>query len=204
MFTSIRSWHLAIGLLIVASFAPCAYADIVSIDTAKKCSGPSDPACNNGAAFSLQSVENGTTTLSSFYPGTTTQGFYLLQNDSSSVVTSFTFTLSGPALPSNHFLTCQVNGAFGGDSCSMTGSLGTVGTGAKYGPSGLLLPVTFTFSGFSLASGQQLEFTFASFGQNDTTSTTVPEPPALILLLVSAAAVMLGGVYIRSRSPRSV
>ena len=199
MFRSVRSWHL-ISLVAVGLLAPCANADIVSLGSAKSCSGQNDPACNHGQAYSLQSILNGTTSLSSFYSGTTTQGFYLVQNDVSNLLSSFSVTLTGSALPANHFLTCQVNGYFSGDTCSITGPSGTVGTGAQYGPIGQL-PATLTFSGLSLASGQEFEFTFASFGQNDTTTALVPEPPEWMLLLVSSGAVIVGGIYIRFRRP---
>lgn len=224
MVRSIRSWQLVALLVVgVAVLSPFAVADIISIQTYKNCSGPTDPACNNGQAFSLESIINGTTSLSSFYPGTTTQAFYLVKNDVSAGLPSFSFNLtgrqvfpsrleqlkgkkkkkSGPALPSNHFLTCQVNGFFSGDSCSISGPSGTVGTGAQYGPPGLL-PATITFSGLSLPLNGELELTFASFGQNNTTTapTAVPEQPESAFLLV-IGLMILGGMAIRFRTVQS-
>lgn len=191
MGKSIRSRQLVVLLALLVLASPFVAADIIGIASFKNCSNATDPACNHGQPFSLQSIINGTTVLTSFYPGTTTQAFYLVQNDVSAGLPSFSFNLTGPALPSNHFLTCQVNGAFAGDSCSITGPSGTVGTGAQYGPPGLL-PATITFSGFSLAANQKFELTFASFGQNTVTA-QVPEPPELALLLVTGF-VILGAV----------
>jgi len=167
-------------LVVVLVAAPFAAADIISLETFTNCSGPTDPHCNGGQAFLLSSILSGATTLTAFFPGTTTQAFYLVKNDVGSPLTSFSFVLSGPALPSNHFLTCQMNGGFAGDSCSISGPSGTVGTGAQYGPPGLL-PATFTFSGFSIASNGLFNIKFASFGQNNLT-TPVPEPATLALL----------------------
>jgi hypothetical protein len=177
MLKAVRYWQVMVLLLTELVTAPFAAADILGIQNATACSGPTDPHCNAGQPFSLQSILNGTTSLSAFFPGTTTQAFYLVRNEVSNSLTSFSFNLTGPALPSNHFLTCQVNGGFAGAACSISGLSGTVGTGAQYGPPGLL-PATFTFSGFTLTNGQLFNIQFASFGQLNTT-TTVPEPARL-------------------------
>ncbi len=179
---------IAFMVLLVVGFVatPFAAADIIDIQNASACSGLTDPSCIGGLPISLSSILSGAISLTAFFPGTTTQGFYEVKNDTGGTLTSFSFLLAGPALPSNHFLTCQTNGGFAGDSCSISGASGTVSTGAQYGPPALL-PAIFTFSGFSIPTynpttgAGTFQIRFASFGQNNFT-TAVPEPATLTLL----------------------
>lgn len=138
----------------------------------------------NTIAFSLTALENGTQVLQAVV-GTQTSPVYLVNNDTGS--SSFTLVFNG-ALAFNQFLTCQESGGFSGDSCSITGALGTVGTGGQYGPpSGLSNgdfwnpDATLTLTG--AAPGHTFDIAFASFGNGASgTLTGVPEPSSLALL----------------------
>lgn len=94
-------------------------------------------------------------------------------------------------------LSCQENGGFAGDPCSITGPLGTVLTGAPYGPNTgvgtvtTAAPLVLTFN--DIPTDSTFDLTFASFGNGDsgtvtgvpgvpTQFSTFPEPSSLILL----------------------
>jgi len=169
--------------------APYASADIIGVANATgPCSsngltnGGGTICSGNTTPFSLTALENGTESLQAVV-GTQTAPVYLVDNDTGS--NSFTLTFNG-LLASNQFLTCQENGAFAGDSCKISGALGTVGTGAQYGP---LKPpstavwnpdATITFTGVGAGD---FDIAFASFGNGARgTLTGVPEPSSLLLL----------------------
>ncbi len=80
----------------------------------------------NTTAFSLTALENGTESVQAVV-GTQTAPVYLVVNDTGR--TSFTLDFTGDLF---NPLSCQENGDFAGDPCSITGPLGTVLTGAQY------------------------------------------------------------------------
>jgi PEP-CTERM motif len=108
-----------------------------------------------------------------------------VNNDTGSATFSFTFNGS---LVNNQFLDCQENGGFAGDSCSITGALGTVGTDKQYGPPtpgiGPNWNPNATITLVGPASGN-FDITFQSFGNGASGSTgpvsPVPEPSTLVL-----------------------
>jgi hypothetical protein len=119
--------------------------------------------------------------------GTQTSPVYLVDNDTGS--SSFTLTFNG-SLANNQFLTCQENGGFAGDSCSISGALGTVGTGAQYGPPAGLPNGTYRNPDATLTltgpSSGDFEITFASFGNGASgTLTAMPESSSTLTLLAT-------------------
>lgn len=168
------------------------------------CTGPS-----NSTPFSLTALENGSEALQAVV-GTNTSPVYLTENDTGSNTFSLTFT---GGLAFNQFLDCQENGGFAGSSCSISGALGKVGTGAQYGPpSGLTNgqywnpDATLTFqipaSAYQLCpDGKDLCFdtTFASFGNGSSgTLTSMPEGGTPLAYLFLAGIVCLGGILLRT------
>jgi hypothetical protein len=185
---------------------PFASADIIKIQNATgPCSlnglttGGGTICAGNTTPFSLTALENGTQALQAVV-GTQTAPVYLVTNDTGS--TTFTLTFNG-LLVSNQFLTCQVSGNYSSDSCSITGALGTVGTGAQYGPpSGQTTNwnpgATLTFTG--VAIGSNFDLAFASFGNGASgTLTGVPEPSSLALLAAGLFG-LLGFARLTKRS----
>ena len=84
---------------------------------------------------------------------------------------TFTWLFSG-SMASDQSLTCDETGIFAGNSCTITGPLGTVGNGQLYGPPPGIMPgqtwnpnATITFTGLSAGS---LDLTFAGFDEGDT------------------------------------
>jgi PEP-CTERM motif len=171
--------------------APRASAGIIGVANA---TGPCSPdgltngggtiCSDNTTAFSLTAIEDGSVSLLAVV-GTQTAPVYLVDNDTGS--STFTLTLTGD-IAFNQFITCQENGGFAGDSCSITGALGTVGTGAQYGPPSGLSNGTYwdpdaTITFTDVPAGD-FDLTFASFGNGDTPSVTgtMPEPSSLALL----------------------
>lgn len=167
---------------------------IISIKNATGCSGtgPGGTICGGTGStpLSLAGIENGSVVLQAVI-GTQTAPVYEVVNNTGSVVTSFSFSFNleaGGSFASNQFLTCQVQGGFSGDSCTISATNGTVlaTTGKSYGPP-VNFPVIYTFSGLNIASGATFDIGFASFGNNDTglqtggTLTSVPEPSSLLL-----------------------
>ncbi len=149
----VRSWEFVGVVLVVFAlgilFAPNASADTLVIGI----SGPTgcgSATCLAGSAYSVDDLLGGTESISS--PGT-----YLLDNDTGIGTLSGSFDLP---LPFNDSLECKVNGMIDGaaTTCSITGALGTVGSGAAYGPpsgltSGIWTPdATLTFSNCQLAA----------------------------------------------------
>jgi hypothetical protein len=190
LFTAVAVTAFVIGF----GYAPSASADNIAIQNNTGCAAGISGICPGGGptAFSVTDLNNGTETL--VEPGLTpaatvgnsTVPTYILTNDTGS--TTFTLNFSG-TLANNAFLDCQENGAFAGQSCSITGSLGTVGTGVSYGPpSGQTTPwnpdVTITFNGVPL--GATFDLTFSSFAHAGTdTGSIVPTPEPSTTLLLS-------------------
>lgn len=187
---------------------PNASADIIGVQQAANtnCSstgltqGGGTICYDNTTAFSLTALEDGTESLQAVV-GTQTSPVYLVDNNTGS--TSFTLTFNG-LLASNQFLTCQENGAFAGDSCSISGALGKVGAGAQYGPpnpspTAVWNPdVSITFTGVGAGD---FDIAFASFGNGASgTLTGVPESSSsLQLLAIGLLALGLVGLLQKGR-----
>ena len=190
LFTAIAVTAFIIGFV----YVPFASADNIVIQNNTGCATGISGICLGGgpSPFSVTALNNGTETL--LEPGLTpaatvgnsTVPTYILKNDTGS--TTFTLNFSG-TLANNAFLDCQENGGFAGQSCSITGSLGTVGTGVSYAPpSGQITPwnpnVTITFNGVPL--GATFDLTFSSFAHAGTdTGSIVPAPEPSTTLLLS-------------------
>lgn len=205
--------HRLMGIMVAAflCFALPAFGQIIGVNSAS-----GGAITNGGSAYSLAALENGSESLQAVV-GTNTAPFYLVENDTgnnSSFSLTFTGTLSGAAPGSDQSLKCQ---SLGSATCSITGALGTVGTGEKYGPPpGLTAttwnPVaTFTFNGLSgsesacpagtaPAGTECFEITFASFGNGagGTLTGTVPEGSG-ISMLGASGLVLLGTMVMKRR-----
>ncbi len=209
----VASFLVLLGVLLIA---PHTRADNISIANATACSGtpPGGTICSNGSGgfqgtggtpISLTGIENGTIVLQAVI-GTQTSPVYEIVNNTGGTVTSFSFVFTG-SLPSNQFLDCQVNGGFSGDSCTISGAGGTVGTNAQYGPNAQL-PATITFSGLNIANGSTFDIVFSSFANGasgSVTGTPVPEPGTVLLLacgLIGIAAFMGGRTQLRNLASR--
>ena len=194
-----RILTLAAGFFSVAFFVvPRASADIIGVENATgPCSsngltaGGGTICSGNITAFTLSAIESGTEVLNATV-GTQTSPVYLVDNDTGSSTLTFTFNGS---LVGNQFLNCQENGGEAGDSCTISGSLGTVvnpsgGGGIVYGPpspscgnSPCWNPdVTVTLT---VPTSGDFDLSFQSFGNGasgTTGSVTAPEPSSLLLL----------------------
>ena len=168
------SWRLIVIAAVGFALAPYASAGIVGVANA---TGPcsSDGLTNGGgticsgntAPYSLTALKNGTQVLRSDV-GTQTAPVYLVNNDTGS--STFTLVFNG-VLKSNQSVNCQENGAFAGNPCTVSGSLGTVGNSVKYGPPSLngQLVASFTFTGVPAGT---FDLTFASFSNGDSGTLT--------------------------------
>jgi hypothetical protein len=195
--------------LVIAAYAPSAAADNIVIQNNTGCASGISGICVGGSTpYSLTDVLNGTEAL--VEPGTSetvldsTVPTYIVTNDTGSTTIQLTFD---GELANNAFLDCQENGGFSNDSCSISGSLGTVGTGAQYGPpAGQTTSwdphVTITFTG--VAIGSTFDLTFSSFAhanddQGDVVATT-PEPSDVLLLIIGLLGVSTVG-FLRRKQP---
>jgi len=177
----LSTWRL-FAIIVGAAFAlaPVASAGIVGVANATgPCSsnglsnGGGTICSDNTTPYSLTALENGTQVLRAVV-GTQTAPVYLVNNDTGS--SSFSLAFIG-LLQSNQSVNCQENGGFAGDSCTVSGTLGTVGNGIKYGPpapNGVLV-ATFTFTGIPAGN---FDLTFASFGNGDSGTLTGPASSA--------------------------
>ncbi len=172
-FVSVAVLVFALGIL----FAPNASADTLVIAI----SGPTgcgSATCLAGSAYSVEDLLAGTESITS--PGT-----YLLDNDTGIGTLSGTFDIP---LPFNDSLECQVNGLIDGaaTTCSIAGALGTVSSGAAYGPpsgltSGTWTPdaiVTFNYLPVcgAIADACMFDLTIGTVTAN------APEPSSFVLL----------------------
>lgn len=172
----LRTWRLFVFAAAAFALVPCASAGIVGVASATgPCSsnglsnGGGTICSGNTTPYSLTALENGTQVLRSDV-GTQTAPVYLVNNDTGS--TSFALAFNG-SLQSNQSVNCQENGSFAGNSCTVSGALGTVGNSIKYGPpsaSGVLV-ATFTFTGIPAGN---FDLTFASFSNGDSGTLTGP------------------------------
>lgn len=177
---------------------PHASADIIGVaDATGPCGpGPGGTICVGGTtAYSLTALENGTESL--MVGGALgSSPVYLVDNDTGNSTATLLFNGS---LAFNQFLNCQENGGFAGQSCTISGALGTVlnpngGGSATYGPPAGLVngdfwnpDATITFTDLLvcgvIADACTFDLTFSSFGNGASgTLTGVPEPSSLLLL----------------------
>ena len=147
----------------------------ISVTNATACTGigPGGTIClppGGTAPFTLAEIAGADGTLLPVQ-GTNTSPVYELDNTSSPLNTTFSWLFSA-SLASDQSLTCEEMGIFTGNSCTITGPLGTVGTGVPYGPPPGIMPgqywdpdATITFTGISAGD---FDLTFTGFGEGDT------------------------------------
>jgi hypothetical protein len=183
----------AILLFAALCLPQVAAADIISISQAQTCAGH-PTLCDNGHAYSLLSILNGTTHLMIADSQTPE---WVVVNDTGAKVTSLTLYLSG-SLASNADMTCQVNGFNPFDTCSVNGFSDGAGHHQGTDTHPAVLPANFTWTqgatGTGLATGAYFDIKTSSFahagqdngcvnGVSGCTTTTVPEPSSVMLLL---------------------
>lgn len=186
---------LALGIL----FAPSASADTLFIGVSAPTSCGGATMCSGGSAYSVADLLGGTESLPSSF------GTYLLDNDIPFMGT-YQFTIS-VLLPFNDGLECEVSGLIDGaaTACSISGALGTAGSGVVYGPpsglsSGTWNPdATLTFSNMptcgTIADACMFDLTIG------TATAKAPEPSSFVLLGMGFAG-LFGLAYGKSAALR--
>jgi hypothetical protein len=180
-----------------------ASAQIISVqNTGQSCSSVSSALAVN-CTYNYSAINGGTNPL--IIAGAAgSSGLYVVHNDTPNTVTSISFTWSGD-MAQNQTMNCQFGGGESG-TCSVTSGGGGSGSGTtKYtlcpgqsncdsSQSGSFLiggTGTFSWSGFSVASGSNFDISFASWANGDT-QTPVPEPGTM--LLYGTGLSLIGGM----------